>query len=152
MSVIDLLDQTPGRVRELIAGRSEEQLSWKSAPDVFSLRENVLHLRDVDADGYEVRLIRILRDDDPSLADFDGARMARERNYNAQPVAPALEAFTASRARSIALLRTISPADLDRTGQLEGIGRVTLQQLLERWSQHDGEHLAEMASCANSER
>jgi hypothetical protein len=135
-------------VRELIAGRSEEELSWKAAPDAFSLKENVLHMRDVDVEGYEKRVIRILSEDDPSLADFDGARIARERSYNAQLVVPPLEAFTASRARSIARLRAIKPADLGRTSQLEGIGRVTLQQLLDRWSQHDSEHLAEKTACA----
>lgn len=150
MSVIDILEKTPGRVRELITGRSEEELSWKAGPDVFSLRENLLHLRDVDVDAYEERVIRMLREDDPLLADFDGATVARERNYNAQPAAPALDAFIASRARSIVRLRAIAPADLARTGQLEGAGRITLQQLLDRWAEHDGEHLAEMTVSANS--
>ena len=145
MNVIDLLEQTPERVRSLIAGQSEEALSFKPAPDEFSLRENVLHLRDIEIEGYEGRIIRILSERDPVFPDVDGARLARERNYNAQPVAPALEAFTASRARSIERLRAIAPADLERTGELEGAGRVTLQAILERWAQHDSEHLAEMS-------
>jgi hypothetical protein len=123
MNVIDVLEQTPERVRSLIAGQSEEALSFKPAPDEFSLRENVLHLRDIDVDGYEQRIIRILSDRDPVFPDVDGAALARERNYNAQPVAPALEAFAASRARSFERLRAIAPADLERTGELEGAGR-----------------------------
>lgn len=148
MNVIDLLEQTPERVRSLIGGKSEEALSFKPAPDEFSLRENVLHLRDIDIEGYEGRTMRILSERDPVFLDVDGARLARERNYNAQPVAPALEAFAASRARSVERLRAIDPADLDRTGELEGAGRVTLQELLERWAQHDSEHLAEMSRQA----
>ena len=148
MNLIDLLEQTPERVRSLIAGKSEEALSFKPAPDEFSLRENVLHLRDIDVEGYEGRIIRILSERDPVFADVNGAKLARERNYNAQPVGPALKAFTASRARSIERLRAIVPADLERTGELGGVGRVTLQELLERWAQHDSEHLAEMSRLA----
>jgi hypothetical protein len=116
MNVIDLLEQTPERVRRLIAGKSEEALSFKPATDQFSLRENVLHLRDIDVGGYEVRITRILSEVDPVFPDVDGARLARERDYNAQPIEPALDAFAASRARSIERLRAIAPADLLRTG------------------------------------
>ncbi len=148
MNVIDSLEQTPERVRGLIAGRSEEALSFKPAPGRFSLRENVLHLRDIDVEGYEQRIVRILSERDPTFPDVDGATLARERNYNTQPVAPAFEAFAASRARSIERLRAITPADFALTGELEGAGRVTLEELLERWAQHDREHLEEMTRCA----
>jgi hypothetical protein len=148
MNVIDFLEQTPERVRSLIAGQKEETLSFKPAPDEFSLRENVLHLRDIDIEGYEVRIMRILSEIDLFFPDVNGAMLARERNYNAQPVGPALEAFAASRARSIERLRAIEPADLARTGELEGTGRVTLQELLERWAEHDREHLEEMSRGA----
>jgi hypothetical protein len=60
MNVIDHLEQTPNRVRELIAGRCEEDLSFRPSPHEFSLRENLLHLRDIDVEGYEVRIIGIL--------------------------------------------------------------------------------------------
>jgi hypothetical protein len=145
MNLIDVLAKTPDRVRALIDGRREECLSFKSAPEVFSLKENVLHLRDIDVEGFEPRVIRILSEIDPRLPDVDGASLARERNYNAQPIAPALEALATSRARSIERLRAIAPSDFERTAELEGVGRITLRVLLERWVQHDVEHLAEMS-------
>jgi hypothetical protein len=142
MTVIDRLEETPKRVRELIAGRSEEELSFKPAPDAFSLRENLLHLRDIDVEGYEVRIAGLLDEHGPrEFPDIDGAALARERNYNVQPVAPALEDFAASRARSIARLRQ-SP-DLERYGRV-GTRAVSIELLLEDWARHDSEHLAEM--------
>ena len=80
----------------------------------------------------------------PFLPDVDGARLAVERDYNARPLVPALEAFAASRARSIALLRSASDRDLERTAEMEGVGPVTLRQLLQRWLEHDAGHVAEM--------
>jgi hypothetical protein len=149
MNVIDLLEQTPSRVRALIEGWSEEDLSFKPSPNEFSLRENVLHLRDIDVEGYEVRILRILSERSASFPDLDGARMARERNYNVQPVAPALEDFAASRARSIERLRAASTADFQRIGELEGVRLFTLEGLLEHWIRHDREHLAEMTHLRN---
>jgi hypothetical protein len=143
MKVIDRLEQTPNRVRALIEGRSEEDLSFKPAPDAFSLRESLLHLRDIDVEGYEIRIIRLLSERLPQFPEIDGAALARERNYNAQPVTPALEEFTASRVRSIARLRAMEPADLKRIGHI-GVRPVTLEMLLEQWIRHDSEHLAEM--------
>jgi hypothetical protein len=144
MSVIDRLAAMPQTVRELLSGRSGEQLSRKPAPDAFSLRENVLHLRDIDVDGYEPRVVRVLSEENPFLPDVDGVRLAVERDYNAQPVAPALEAFAASRARSIERLRAASEQDLERTAEMEGVGRVTLREMLQRWLEHDAGHVAEM--------
>src|SRR5207244_3144599 len=97
-----------------------------------------------DVDGFEQRVSRVLAEEHPFLPDVNGPLLAIERNYNAQPVAPALEAFAASRARSIARLRALSEHELDRTAELEGVGVVTLRQLLQRWAEHDAEHLAEM--------
>jgi len=104
----------------------------------------VLHLRDIDVDGYEQRVLRILAEENPFLPDVDGAKLAAERDYNAQPLAPALEAFAASRARSIARLRAASEGDFERTGEMEGVGRVTLRELLQRWLEHDAGHIKEM--------
>jgi hypothetical protein len=42
------LSVTPQLIEESVCGLSEEQLSWKFVPEVFSMRENVWHLRDID--------------------------------------------------------------------------------------------------------
>ena len=144
VSVVDRLAAMPQTVRELVNGRTGAELSHKPAPDVFSLRENVLHLRDIDVEGYEQRVARVLSEEHPFLPDVDGARLAKERDYNAQPLAPALEAFAASRARSIARLRAVSERDLERTAEMEGVGPLTLRELLQRWLEHDAGHVAEM--------
>src|SRR5229473_5144194 len=82
--VIAKLSSVPEQVEGLIRGLSQEQLSWKPAPEVFSVRENVLHLRDIDVEGYAHRVRLILEEEHPALPDVDGGRLARERNYNTQ--------------------------------------------------------------------
>lgn len=142
---IAALELTPRRAEELVQGLTEQQLSWRASDDNFSLRENVLHLRDIDVEGYEHRVRLILTEDCPVLPDVDGGRLAVERDYNAQPVAPALQDLRRSRAASVERLKGCSEADLERDAEMQGVGLITLRRLLELWIEHDREHLADMA-------
>lgn len=142
---IATLSSTPQQAEALVRGLTEEQLSWRASEDRFSLRENVLHLRDIDSEGYEQRVQLILSQDCPILPNVDGGRLRVERNYNAQPVQPALEDFGRSRQASVKRLKAASEADLERQAEMEGVGVITLRRLLELWMEHDSGHLADMA-------
>jgi hypothetical protein len=150
-SAIASLSATPARVRALIAGLSEEQLSFTPGRETFSIRENVAHLRDIDLLGYEQRLRRTLTESQPSLPDLNGAALALERDYAHQPVGLALETFEASRARSVERLRQVTEAELERTAVYEGTGVVTLRRILELWLEHDAGHLEEIALLRSGE-
>ena len=56
--MIEKLAAMPDHIRALLESICETELSRKAAPDVFSLRENVLHLRDIDVEGYELEALR----------------------------------------------------------------------------------------------
>jgi len=139
------LSATPQRVEDLARGLSEEQLSWKPAPEVFSVRENIQHLRDIDVEGYEQRIRLILSEEHPMLPDVDGGKLARERNYNVQPIPPALDDLHRSRAVSIQRLKTCFLLDLNRRAEMQGVGTVNLRRLLQLWMQHDAGHVADLA-------
>ena len=145
VDAVETLSATPARAAELTRSLSEEQLSRKPNPEFFSLRENVLHLRDIDVEGYEKRIRRILNESSPVLEDVNGGQLARERNYHAQPLEPALAELAMARAASVERLRSCHEIDLERTAEMQGSGVVTLRRLLEMWVRHDAEHLAHMA-------
>ena len=146
---IEKLAATPQRAAEIVQGLSEQQLSWKPT-EFFSLRESILHLRDIDVEGYEKRIQVILSEDSPMLPDVDGGKLAQERNYNAQPIEPALADLARSRAASVEKLRACSEADLGRRAEMEGVGKIELRRLLELWMQHDADHLKDMAELRRS--
>src|SRR5258708_16542870 len=50
----------------------------------FSLAEHASHLRDLEREGYLVRVRRMLSEDRPELASFDGAAVAASRDYLSQ--------------------------------------------------------------------
>lgn len=144
-SLVEDLRRTPARLRELMAGIPLDREVHKPRPDAFSARENVHHLRDIEAEGYGVRLLRMLGEPDPVLKDLDGSALAAERNYNGRPPGPALEDFALLRAANVERLQRLAPEDLDRKGSWENVGPVTLGKVLEMWRDHDRGHLDEIA-------
>ena len=135
------LQQFPSRVRRLVAGVEDNALRKKPSEADFSIAENVCHLRDIECEGYSVRLRRLLEEERPFLHDIDGDRLARERDYNSQPVPSALEQFAAERMGNVALLYGLKAEQLGRSGTLEGVGNITVEALLGIMQQHDREHL-----------
>jgi len=142
---LDSLEQTPRLVRELVASAPDVD---RKRGDFFSIRETVAHLRDIDILGYEQRVRLILAEEHPMLADVNGSQIAIDRQYATLPIEPELAELERSRAASIALLRASDESALERTAELETVGRVTLRELLERWITHDTEHLADIRSLA----
>jgi hypothetical protein len=117
--------------------------SWGGSPgETFSAIEHVCHLRDIEVDGYQVRIRRILAEDHPSLLSLDGYEMAKERRYDGANVALASEAFRAARWRTVADLRALDDVQLARTGTFAEYGEVTLRSLVYLLRSHDEQHLA----------
>jgi hypothetical protein len=144
------LSSIPQRANDFADGLSEIQLSWKPTPEVFSVRENILHLRDIDVEGYERRILLILSETNPMLPDVDGGKLARERGYNSQPVQPALDDLRRSRTASMERLKSCSTSDLQRKAEMQGVGIIDLRRLLELWIEHDRGHIADLAELRRS--
>lgn len=144
-NAITELASTPERMERLVQGLSESQQAWKPSPQIFSVRESVLHLRDIEIEGYAKRLRSVLNEECPLLQDIDGGCLARERNYNAQPTTQAIADFRRSRASSVELLKTCSHGDLARKAEMQDVGVIDLRRLLELWMKHDRGHLADIA-------
>jgi hypothetical protein len=142
--LIDILTQTPGAVSDLLRGLSDLSSRVKNSPEEFSALENVCHLRDIEIEGYEVRINRILDQENPSLPDVDGSRLAIERDYNSQNLAKALQDFESARKRNTERLSSLNPEQFDRNGTMEGVGPVTIRKLIEMMREHDEDHLQEL--------
>lgn len=123
---------------------------WRSKPTGggFSLVEHVCHLRDIDGDGYRLRLERMLTEERPSLPDLDGDALARERAYLSADLATAVTSFTATRLAIVARLAKLSPAERQRTGLMAGTTEITVEGLVEIMTVHDSEHLDQLTDLA----
>jgi hypothetical protein len=147
-SEIESLASMPAFVEAALARVPPSGWSRKPSPDAFSLVEQACHLRDVEREAYLERVRRVLAEDAPDLAGFDGAAVAARRRYPEQDGKLAAQQFAAARRELVALLGATTPRDLARGARFMGEA-VTLARLVEMMLDHDREHRAEIAAlCA----
>jgi len=140
-----LLAGMPAILHAAIDEAGAAQLRYKPAPDAFSLVEHACHLRDLEREGYNLRLHRMLEQENPTLAGFEGDVIARERNYMAQDAAQAAEQFAVSRAALVARAGTLTSAEMARYGTFMG-RTITVCDLLAMMVEHDRGHREEIAA------
>lgn len=117
--------------------------SWDGVPsEAFTAIEQVCHVRDIEIEGYQVRFRRTLSEEAPLLASIDSEALAKQRDYGRSDAARALAEFRAARGQTLALLRGLDHASLQRRAVFEGYGPVTLRGLVHYLCSHDQQHLA----------
>ena len=139
------LGAMPARLKAIAV--AVPQAAWRTKPSDggFSLLEHVCHLRDIDGDGYRLRVERMLTETRPSLPDLDGDALAKERDYLNQDLSAALAAFTATRLDIVTQLAKLTPEQRQRTGLMAGKMEITIDGLVDAMTAHDSEHLDQLS-------
>jgi hypothetical protein len=140
------LESTPALLARAAVTLSPAQHRCRPSGGGFSFVENVWHLADLEREGYGLRIRRMLAEDTPALLNFDGERTARERCYNEKDLARGIDAFARERTQNLEVLRRLSASEWKRAGALEGVGRVTLEDLPRMMAEHDRSHGDEIAT------
>src|SRR2546426_11909715 len=78
MDLFGMLSRTPASLARVAAQVPAELVRVRSGP--FALVEHVWHMADLEREFAE-RIRRLLGETDPFLPDFDGERVAKERQY-----------------------------------------------------------------------
>ena len=142
--VLAFLEETPEIVRQSGENIAPADVSWKPAESAFSVLEQVCHLRDIEREGYSARIRKVLDENQPFLPDLDGDQLARERDYNNQDFETVLSDFARARQENIKLVRTLHADQLSRSGTLEAVGAITIEDLLLLMRDHDRAHRKEL--------
>jgi hypothetical protein len=142
------LAQMPPLLHRALADASPEELRIRTDPDSFCLVEQACHLRDLEREGYAVRLQRMLCEDRPVLAQFEGDVVARERRYVEQDAHRACDEFAVARSALIDRAETLGAAQMARTAVFMG-RTITVCDLLAMIVEHDRGHREEIAKLVN---
>jgi hypothetical protein len=124
----------------------EGQAARRPSGGGFSIVEHAWHLADLEREGFGERIRRLSAEADPDLPDFDGARVARERDYRSRSLPEGLVAFAAARAANLGALRSTFAESWSRSGRQEGVGAVRLGDIPRLMREHDDSHRAEIAA------
>jgi hypothetical protein len=117
--------------------------SWDGIPsERFTPIEQVCHVRDIEIDGYHVRLHRVLRESNPTLPSINSEALATERSYATSSAEEALAAFRAARSKTVSLISGLTAEQFSRTAEFEGYGTLSLRSLVHYLCSHDQQHLA----------
>lgn len=140
----DRLKRFPPQVAALIDAVSAPRHRLRPPQGGFSLTEHLCHLRDLEREGFLLRIRRIVDEDMPELHEIDGTTLAAERRYQDQDLFAAWRDWQAARDDTVALLRRHLPVHAQRTGIYGGFGVITLQALAEGIAVHDEQHWGEL--------
>jgi hypothetical protein len=117
--------------------------SWMGVPsEALTATEQVCHVRDIEIEGYHVRLHRTLTESNPVLASIDTDAFARDRNYGAADPLAVLAAFRRARKETMSFVERLTPEQLRRPAEFEGYGHVSFLGLIHFLCSHDQQHLA----------
>jgi hypothetical protein len=139
----------PEFLRRQIEGITRDEARARGPNGAFSPLEQCWHLADLEREGYGVRIEKLLSETDPFLPDFDGDRIARERQYSIRAtLAEAIVAFAEARLANLETLAALPAEAWTRAGTQEGVGAVTLSDLPAMMREHDATHRAEIEAWA----
>jgi hypothetical protein len=142
----------PGFLEATFGGLSPVNARTGGPAGCFSPVEQCWHLADLERDGYASRIRRLLAEVEPTLADFDGDRVAEERRYKTLSLAAGIQSFREARLANLSVLRSIAPESWSRWGSQEGVGVVTLCDLPAMMAQHDASHRHEIEAWMRTQR
>lgn len=137
------LERTPDELAAAVRGQSDAALSRRPDAKNWAAKEIVCHLRDVE-EAWRQRFEQILAMDEPKFLAVQPDRWAEERQYLRHDTAAALEAFRRRRAESLALVRGLTPEQLQRAGVHATRGRMTADQFVAMMAWHDDNHLDQL--------
>jgi len=139
------LEQTPTDLARLVRARTDAELSRRPAPDAWSAKEVVCHLRDAE-EHLSGWMRTVLANDDPPLLETATAdRWAEERQYLRHHAGAAWQAFSQRRDETLELLRGLDAAAWRRAGRHTRRGRLTVDALVALMAWHDDNHLDQVA-------
>lgn len=142
--LVDDIENTPRIIQELLVDMNENDLRARPPDGSWSILEHMCHLRDIEQEGYRVRIDQMINQTHPFLRDMDGDRLADERGYNDQDFGSALETFISNREINVRAIRDLSPAQLSRQAMFENVGPLNFLELLIKMREHDRGHVREL--------
>ena len=130
----------PALLRRALAGMTPEQMAARPIPGKWSTLEVVCHLADYEP-IYADRMKRVIALEEPSLLKGDPSLFAVRLAYANRVVEEELALIEVTRKQMARILRSLQPADFQRSGAHSRDGALTLEVLLRRITAHIPHHV-----------
>ena len=135
-----LQGQAPGVLAELIAEKSDQQLTSRPSKDKWSVGEILAHLAE-DEIATAWRYRQMVEHSGIELAGFDQDMWARLGGYAARTPQDSLELFRLLRTTNLQFLQQLAPEQWECFGIHAERGRITVRDLAAHMAGHDLNHI-----------
>ena len=133
-------ESSPKEIAAAVSGLSPDVLTYKPAPDKWSILEILSHLADVEI-VYAYRLRQMLADEKPVIAPIDQDAWAKHLGYLDTPAPELVALYGLNRHHNLRMLKRLEAADLEKSAFHPEIQKnVTVADLVERMSTHGTSH------------
>ena len=148
---IEQIEQAPAALRAAVRGLTDAQLDTRYRPGGWTVRQVVHHVPDSHLNAM-TRFKLALTEDTPTIKPYDEARWAELGDVGATPVETSLRLLEALHERLVILLRSLEPAQFQRTlFHPERNAVMTLDELLALYAWHGRHHAAHISGLRQRE-
>jgi len=135
---------TPNRLRDAVAGLSDDQLDTPFRPGGWTVRQLVHHIVDSHINGY-VRLKLALTEDAPTIRPYNQVEWAQLPDSR-EPISVSLDMLDALHQRWVLLWNGLSPDDWSRPFHHPESGEMRVDELAALYAWHGAHHIAHITS------
>jgi len=138
-ALLDALERGPAIVVPLVRQANPAILKVRPAPGEWSIHENAVHLAEVHPLFFR-RLDLMLREEHPEIVSYDPGRDDPDDALLTLDLDDALRRFASDRARLVDRLRTLSPAQWQRTARHDEYNAYSIFIMFRHLALHDFDH------------
>ena len=142
---ISEIQDAPARLRAAVEGLSMGQLETPYRPGGWTVRQVVHHVPDSHLNSY-CRFKLALTEEEPTIRSYREDRWADLEEARTAPAEVSLALLESLHKRWVLLLKSLKPADFQRTFRHPEIGVVTLAQNACLYAWHGRHHVAHITS------
>jgi hypothetical protein len=144
-ALIDDISQAPSDLRAAVKGLSEAQLDTPYRPGGWTVRQTVHHVPDSHMNAY-IRFKLALTEEDPTIKPYAEDRWAELADTKSTPVEVSLTMLDSLHDRWVRLLRSLGPADWQRTFRHPDLGAMPLEKNLALYAWHGRHHVTHLTA------
>ncbi|HTP35232.1 MAG TPA: DinB family protein [Candidatus Acidoferrales bacterium] len=142
-ALLERFRRGPELLAVVLTGVFGEEEDFAPEPGKWTPRQIVAHVADAELVAAH-RFRQMLAEDNPSLIAFDQDKWTQNLDYAKRKPKQSLETFRRIRAENYELLKDLSPAAYDRTGNHSERGVISILNLLEGMAEHAEQHARQL--------
>jgi hypothetical protein len=148
--ILDDILASAEELRRTVAAVPDALLEQRPEPEEWSVKETLVHLRNVLMLAYGLRIRQLLFQDEPTFANYDGEHDLLSASRQQLPVAEILEMIETDHRQTVRLLGSLSEQEWRRQGHHPVLGPMSIEFLAQRIAKHAADHTQQIADTVRA--